>query len=310
MASFSTAVLNLDRSFESQQILQRAPCLPMRHWSRTLRMACRFRTFTRFQKELDTLLDRRDRPRMTFIGSGDFHHATLALLNRIETPINLLVLDNHPDWMRGIPFLHCGTWLYHAAKLPNVRRIFHVGGDVDFDNHYRWMAPWPYLRSGKIVVVPAVRRFHRGRWSNIRTDPLRHNDSFSLARLLNVLHPYRAELRQAPLYISVDKDVLTASEAVVNWDSGHLSLDELTTVLESFIEAARGRLGGFDTVGDWSPVVLEGISRHLLHWSEHPHLSIDPVVAARRNDAVNRRLLDILGASTRAPGKTSRLVLT
>src|SRR5207253_9812558 len=96
-------------------------------------------------------------PSLAFLGSGDFHHLPLALLRRINQPINLLVFDNHPDWMRGVPFLHCGTWLNHAAALPQVQYIFHVGGNVDFDNRFRWLAPWRCLRAGKIHVFPAVR---------------------------------------------------------------------------------------------------------------------------------------------------------
>ena len=79
------------------------------------------------------------------------------------------MLDNHPDWMRGVPFLHCGTWLRHASLLPMARRIFHVGGEVDFDNSYRWMAPWRELREGRITPFPAYRRFRRGAWAGVRT---------------------------------------------------------------------------------------------------------------------------------------------
>src|SRR5207245_2357963 len=107
-------------------------------------------------------------PSLTFVGSGDFHHVSLALVRRQPGPINLLVLDNHPDWMRGVPVLHCGTWLSHAVRLPQVRTVFHVGGEVDFDNAYSWLAPWPELRSGKIVVLPAVRRFRGARWGRVR----------------------------------------------------------------------------------------------------------------------------------------------
>jgi hypothetical protein len=226
-------------------------------------------------------------------GSGDFHHVTLALLARITTPINLLVIDNHPDWMRGLPLLHCGTWLYHAARLPQVQRIFHAGGDVDFDNHYRWLAPWPDLRSRKIVVLPAVRRFTRGKWSGVPTDCLRSNGSVTRAHLDVLLAPHRAELVCRPLYISVDKDVLTSADATVNWDSGHLRLDEMMTVLEAFLEAADGECAGMDTVGDWSAVTVQGVFRKMLHWTEHLRLDIDPHHAARRNEFVNRRLADI-----------------
>jgi len=73
-----------------------------------------------------------DEPHMTFYGSGDFHHVSLALLRRLREPFNLLVLDNHPDWMRGVPFLHCGTWLRHASLLPMGAAHLPLGGEVDF----------------------------------------------------------------------------------------------------------------------------------------------------------------------------------
>src|SRR5205085_5166162 len=139
-----------------------------------IRLGCSFGRFRLFERALAaTLADEEDvGPALTFYGSGDFHHVSLALLRRLPGPCNLLVLDNHPDWMRGVPFLHCGTWLYHAARLPHVERVFHVGGNVDFDNYYQCMAPWPLLISGKISVYPGVRRFHRGRWKNIPTEPI------------------------------------------------------------------------------------------------------------------------------------------
>src|SRR5581483_798779 len=131
--------------------------------------ACRFGRFRQFESALAAWAgsERDESPAITFFGSGDFHHVSLALLRRQAAPCNLLVLDNHPDWMRAIPFLHCGTWLYHAAQLPQVRRIFHLGGDVDFDNAYRWLAPWPMIRSGKIIVAPSRRRFQGSYWDRI-----------------------------------------------------------------------------------------------------------------------------------------------
>src|SRR5205823_5941363 len=140
-------------------------------------------------------------PRFTFVGSGDFHHASLALVRRVQTPFNLLVLDNHPDWMRGIPFLHCGTWLYHAAQLPQVQTIFHVGGDVDFDNRWQWLAPWPLLRSGKIKVLPAMRSFRQGSWRDIDNQPVRREPDLpaNAENLEHLLEPFATELARWPL---------------------------------------------------------------------------------------------------------------
>lgn len=80
-------------------------------WGPRIRLGCSFPRFRAFDKALARLLEGSadHEPALTFCGSGDFHHVTLALLRRVTTPFNLLVVDNHPDWMRAIPFLHCGT---------------------------------------------------------------------------------------------------------------------------------------------------------------------------------------------------------
>lgn len=310
-----TRILDLDDSFVRQQALLRqshAEVLPLREWGPSVRLACSHRSFRRFEKQISRLLgcEHDTQPLLNFIGSGDFHHVSLALLRRLRGPCNLLVIDKHPDWMRGIPFLHCGTWLYHAARLPAVERIFHVGGEVDFDNAYRWLAPWPLLERGKIVVAPARRRFHGRRWSQIEHRSLRTKDDEVAGResIAEWLAPFRAELAARPLYVSLDKDVLLASEAVVNWDSGHLTTPEVLAVLEAFVTAADGKLAGMDVVGDWSPVRLDGLFRRLFHWTEHPHLAVDAEQATRRNEAWNLRLLDHLAFLQTSPqrqqGKT------
>src|SRR5205823_4970719 len=132
----------------------------------------------------------------------------------------LLVLDKHPDWMRRVPVMHCGTWLAHALRLPGLRRVFHAGGDLDFDNAYRWLAPWRELRSGRVVVLPAVRRFARGRWATVPHEPLRPDPATPVTaeRLDELLVTYRDDLAAVPLYVTLDKDVLVPDDAVVNWD--------------------------------------------------------------------------------------------
>jgi hypothetical protein len=290
-------VLDLDGALRSQRLLHQRflPCIhDLRWWGPRLRLACSFRRFERFEQVLRTTL--RPEPALTFIGSGDFHHVTLALLRQVQRPFNLLVLDKHPDWMRGVPVMHCGTWLHHAARLPMVQRIFHVGGDVDFDNGFRWLAPWRWLRSGKIHVIPGVRRFQRGRWSELAFPALRRSVTrpADQERIEALLEPHLEDLSRFPLYVSLDKDVLTSREAVVNWDSGFLCVDEVEALLGAFAEAAGGDLVGMDVVGDWSRVRVRGLGRRVLHWTEHPRLDVTPQQAGRCNQRTNLQLLNRL----------------
>jgi arginase family enzyme len=292
-----TRALDLDGSIVRQtELLERsaATVLPLAGWGPRLRIGCGHGPFRRFERALARLAgsgpDRE--PLLTFCGSGDFHHVSLALVRRQPRPCNLLVIDNHPDWMRGVPLLHCGTWLYHAARLPQVARVFHVGGEVDFDNAWRWLAPWPLLRSGKIIMLPAVRRFHAGGWRKVPHEALRPapDRPADRERLEEWLRPFRAALAARPLYVSLDKDVLGADESVVNWDSGRLTSAEVQEVLRAFLSAAD--LAGMDVVGDWSPVRVAGVLRRALHRTEHPPLAVDLTEATRRNQALNLLLLE------------------
>jgi hypothetical protein len=292
-------ILDLDGSVMQQSRLvgeSAADVVPLQDWGPRLRMACSFDRFRCFEQSLSRCPGGSD-PTLTFYGSGDFHHVSLALVRRITTPFNLLVLDKHPDWMCGIPFLHCGTWLRHAAQLPLLQRVYHVGGDLDFDNAWRWLAPCDDLRRGKITVFPAIRRFTRGPWRRIRNVPVQANgEPVTLPSVEQLLQPFAAALARWPLYISLDKDVMTAEDAVVNWDSGHLRLAEVTAVLTAFVTAARGNLLGMDVPGDWSPVRLGGAFRRMLHWTEHPALAVDPAEATRVNERTNLALLRSLVA--------------
>jgi hypothetical protein len=293
-------VLDLDGSLAPQAAVL-ARCrpvgVPLRTWGPRIRMACAFGRFRRFERALAGLLPPGGEPVLTFYGSGDFHHVSLALVRRLRQPCNLLVLDKHPDWMRRIPFLHCGTWLYHAARCPHVRHVFHAGGELDFDNHYRWLAPWPELVEGRITVFPAVRAFRRGGWRRVPHEPLRPEPDTPVdaERLRLLLRPFAAVLASRPLYISVDKDVLVGADAAVNWDSGHLHLAEAQEILAAFVAAAGGRLAGMDVTGDWSRVRLRGSLRRLLHWTEHPALTVNPAEASRRNERANLALVEAAG---------------
>jgi hypothetical protein len=287
-------ILDLDDSLAPQtDLFPGAEWVPARDWGPRIRLACGFRTFDKFRSWLDDP-PQDGAPRVTLYGSGDFHHVTLAFLGRIRGPFNLLVLDKHPDWMRGIPFLHCGTWLRHALRLPGLRRAFLCGGETDFDNTYRLLAPWPEILRGRVLVFPARRRFVRGRWRDVPVRPLLADGDSPASALREALEPFRDELSGCPLYVSIDKDVLTYEDAAVNWDSGLFRLSDAVTTLETFLAAAGGRLAGADLLGDWSPVRLGHWLNRLCERLDHPSPRHDPAEAAQRNRRANAALLHVL----------------
>jgi hypothetical protein len=294
-------VIDLDGSITAQdRVLRhfRPDIHDLRRWGPRIRLACRWKRFYRFERRLDRELGVDDylEPHINLLGSGDFHHVTLALLRRLRRPFNLLVIDKHPGWTRGIPVLHCGGWLHHAARLPQVRRIFHLGGDKNFDDVKRWFAPVKLIESKKIVVLPAVRCFDSGFWNTQAHRPLRPQLAAVLdrERMEDLMWPHLDELDRLPLYISLDKDVMWMPESLVNWDSGHLDLNEVQEILQFFLKAAGNDLVGMDIVGDWSSVHVEGMFRRLLHRFEHPRQEVDPEQARLCNERTNLMLLRFL----------------
>jgi hypothetical protein len=162
------------------------------------------------------------------------------------------------------------------------------------------------LRSGKITVLPAARRFRAGPWRKVRHETLRPapDRPANRERLEEWLRPFRTELAARPLYVSLDKDVLGADEAVVNWDSGLLTTAEVQEVLRAFLSAAD--LAGMDVVGDWSPVRVAGPLREALHRTEHPPLAVGTAEATWRNQALNLLLRETVREA--AAGAPPRLL--
>jgi arginase family enzyme len=292
-------VLNFDGSLLAQEQLlqsQRPDLIDLGTWGPHLRMACSFKRFRQLERVLERLLRRVDGPSLTFLGSGDFHHVTLAMLRRISEPFVLLMFDNHPDWMRGIPFLHCGTWVRHALDLPNLQQVLHIGGNTDFDNWWRLLAPSREIQAGKIVVAPGARTFRGGFWNGVPHDALRRpgRDRLTEADLdfwTTRLTPY---LAGRAVYVTFDKDVLVEKDAVINWDSGVLRIGEVLEMMARLFEQSRARLVGMDVIGDWSPVKVEGLLRKTLHVTEHPSQKVDPEHACRVNEEANLCVADFV----------------
>jgi arginase family enzyme len=235
---------------------------------------------------------------LVFMGSGDFHHVSFLLIERLQRAVQVVVLDNHPDNMR-YPFgIHCGSWVSHVSELPFVTRVHVLGitsSDVEgahvIENH---LAP---LRSGKIVYW-CVRRNLRA----LRTFGARDSRSFASAGEL--LDRFASEIAETnePLYLSIDKDVLAQDVVQTNWDQGVMLLEEL----ESAIDLLRGRLIGSDVVGDVSSYryrsrfkrLLSGLDRQ----PEIPAASLQAMQA--RHQAVNQRLADMLGRGSQVADRT------
>lgn len=235
------------------------------------------------------------RPFFSFLGSGDYHHFSLALIAEHREPLSVVLFDNHPDWMRPPHRYHCGTWVHALARLPQVQRVVIVGlesGDIagkQFAN-----GDVESYASGKIVLLPfrAVEAMIPGKGLVNLSSQLRTDLQSGIAEIL-------AAVATEQVYISVDKDCLRSEDACTNWEQGTLPLAVVLQCIEAI--RSRHRVVGADTVGDYSVPRFRSPLKWLGSLLDRPDYALrftPPPQALQLNQAANLQLLQALDANT------------
>ena len=300
-------ILDVDGSLRAQHSLRgAAPWMSVETIDLTdlgpaLRLWSRDRTMCSARERMSSL--RATEPAISLLGSGDFHHLAVLLMQQAREPITIVHIDNHPDWVRLAPRWHCGSWVNQALRLPNVDKVMTLG--VCSDDLVKpgiKGGNLPALAMGKIVLFPwnhvpsrvyhpipdgGGHRYEQGFlvWRNLVDTDLDE----SLARILSLI-------QTDAVWFSIDKDVLPEHAALTNWDQGQMPLAAVTKTIETI--AAHKRIAGADICGEFSP------PRHgnwLKRWEskmEQPTRA-DDTVALARNEAVNRELLVTIKKASR-----------
>lgn len=227
--------------------------VPLADWHQRVRFGCSLRTYDALRQHLLPLLPHDAGPVLT--GSGDFHHASLLLIERLADrgPLDVVVFDNHPDNMRYPWGIHCGSWVSHVARLPFVRHVQVMGitsNDVSLSHalENRLVPLW----RGRVSYWCLGRSTSWARWSGLK-GVIRSFDAAE--RMLDAFALQQSSSR-SPVYLSIDKDVLSTRVARTNWDQGVLVEEDLCHA----IAAVGSRLVGCDITGDLS------VARYEARW--------------------------------------------
>lgn len=245
---------------------------------------------------------------IVFLGSGDFHHYTSILTERITEPFTLISFDTHPDWDICSPWLSCGSWVSRMLARPNLAKAVLLGAsrcDVSpfavLTGHLGALAgdrveiyPYqcrpvrvPFRRVPDNISIMVDRRpfFSTIRWNE-------------LARK-NTLEFFMHVVRRLPtrkVYVTVDKDCLESDYALTNWGEGGLSLDDLLTMLKEIRD--NREIIGIDINGDYSPVRATGIVKKAALYLNQPRnvkaLAYSEAFVTNVNEQTNLRLLELL----------------
>ena len=269
------------------------PTLALHAMQEALRFSASVAALQAFAKQLPTEI-----AGPVLLGSGDFHHLSLPLIARqsAHQGLRVLVLDNHPDNMRYLFGVHCGSWVRRVCALPFVHSVHVLGissNDVSKDQAWaNYLAP---LRAGKLryscLSVNTDWALRRGLEKQIRT-------YVSPQAMIDAL---RCELRasHAPIYCSIDKDVLAKTVVQTNWDQGLL----LEADLMALIACMQGHIVGADICGEVSSFRYRSWLKRWLSGLDQQQLP-DPTLLPQwqmQHDALNARLLAALADAWQAP---------
>jgi hypothetical protein len=283
------AILDFDRSVGA---LPGAMRIDLADWQESIRFGCGLRRFRELTQVINDRLPANSD--CVFLGSGDFHHLTWPLVerHRARGPFEVIVFDNHPDNMR-FPFgVHCGSWVRKVASLPFVAHAHVVGiSSADVSAAHAWENHLTPLRRRKLsYLTNGVDTPRAARHGLAQAFPGLDTRAALLDRFLD---EQRGLAR--PVYLSIDKDVLSADVARTNWDQGRL----LDTDLFAAIEALRGRVFASDITGDVSAYrYATWWKRKLSALDEQPAIDPAQVLAWQaQQHALNLQLLERIANS-------------
>lgn len=234
-------------------------------------------------------------PDVIFYGSGDFHHLTFQFLQQLDEPVTVVHFDNHPDWVRFPRTVNCGSWVARALESAKVRKVITIGPcGTDLARPQMKGADLRAIRDGRLEVY-AWRAAPTWLWGAGLSAPCVETvDGRLMWRNLagedwnGFVDELVRSLPEAPVWITIDKDVLSSDEAFTNWDQGQMSVEQIAGAIRTL--ASHRSIAGADICGDYSTPRYNDAFRALLSWLDHPRVALPGQSELAMNDRTNARL--------------------
>lgn len=250
-------ILDFDNSVKP---LENETRFALEHYQETIRFAATMGNYKKLGDDLDKRLTATSQP--IFLGSGDYHHISHLLIARQakllgDKRLTVVILDNHPDNMR-YPFgIHCGSWVSYTAALPFVDHV-HVLGITSNDigiAHAVENRLKPLMKNKLTYWSTGV----NVKWASFVG--LKHN-FMSFDNIDDLVSAFiSAQICQnKPIYLSIDKDVLSKQTIKTNWDQGQMEmrhLQDLIVALSPYIRAC-------DVTGEVSDYRYKSLGKRLM----------------------------------------------
>ena len=163
-----------------------------------------------------------------FIDSGNYHYMTEFFVDKLDCKFSLVLFDYHNDMQ--VPMIHsftsCGDWAREVLENnENLEQLILIGPSQKNINDIEGL---PKDKFDKLVCISLQ-------------DLEKHVTEEKLELIKNDI----------PLYVSIDKDVLSRHYAKTNWSQGGMSVELLKRILKRFL--VEHEIIGADICGEQSP---------------------------------------------------------
>lgn len=221
----SLVILNFTHAYETQPFLRRYPA----SWVDCTGLQgtdcyCSPESYGKLQE----LLAPFSPEGLHLIDSGDYHYVTKLWTDKIDQPFSLVLFDHHPDMQPTLfdELLSCGCWVRTMLDTnPLLQKVCIIGANETLKNEIEGYDKRLIFFSEQSLESAKAWQF------------------FSKRHI------------HEPLYLSVDKDVLSPHFATTNWDQGSMTLPQLESLLH--IIMANDTIVGIDVCGELPPYLSQ-----------------------------------------------------
>ncbi len=194
---------------------------------------------------LRNMLVKTDPSGIHFLGSGNYHYISLFFLEALSLPFSLVVFDHHTDMQPSMfgDLLSCGSWILHALKtLPQLKEVLIIGvGRESLDAVKETVFPTKAFtmvsESPELLECCYCKQKEK-----IPVIILKENAA--AAAVNNAL----SNRLSYPVFLSIDKDVLSPGELTTDWDQGSMTVMDLCAACRLLSQSSQ--ILGMDICGE------------------------------------------------------------
>lgn len=189
-----------------------------------------------------------------YIDSGNYHYLSKIFTDKLNQTFDLVVFDHHHDMQPPLfgQILSCGGWIKEVLdnnRFLNQVIIIGVQDEWITEDIRTQYTQVQFITENEIIAL------FGNISNNVNKDSVLLDEKNLLLNEKVVQYIFDKMRIQYPVYISIDKDVLSKEQYKTNWDQGILTTDGLKNLLTLILK--NDEVLGIDICGEMDAVMQE-----------------------------------------------------